>query len=209
MTYSIVAYDPVRKLFGVAVASGSIAVGSRVPWAKAGVGAVATQAYTNPSLGPKILDLLLHGFGAREALLRALDTDPDPSSRQVAVIDSRLEKAFHNGKNIPMYYGGYSGRYSVCIANLVADPNIPETMCSVFDENLEIHGLPVSLIIALKHGSRLGGDRRGDRTAALLVVGLTEYGEFYDKIIDLRIDYDWDEEPVDKLEKLYMLWKTG
>ena len=194
---------------GVAVASGSIAVGSRVPWACAGVGAAATQAYTNPSLGPLILNLLSQGLGAREALFRAVRKDPDPESRQVAVVDTRLGKAYHNGKNIPFYSGGYIGRYSVCIANLVAEPDIPETMCRVFDENLGTHGLPFSLLLALQHGSSLGGDRRGDRTAALLVVGQTEYGVLYDRIIDLRIDYDWDEEPVEKLKKLYYLWRSG
>ena len=209
MTYSIVAYDPSRRLVGVAVASGSVAVGSRVPWARAGVGGVATQAYTNPSLGPLILNLLSQGLSAREALFRAIREDPDPESRQVAAIDTRLGKAYYNGKNIPFYSGGYIGRYSVCIANLVADPDIPETMCRVFDENLGTHGLPRSLLIALQHGSSLGGDRRGDKTAALLVVGQTEYGILYDKIIDLRIDYDWGREPVENLKKLYDLWRSG
>ncbi len=209
MTYSIVAVDPYKKLFGVAVASGSTAVGSRVPWARTNTGSVATQAYTNPSLGPLILSLLSEGASAGEALRKALLRDPDPYSRQVAVIDRNLAKAYHNGRRIPAYSGGFEGRFSVCIANLVSDPGIPEAMCRVFDENLIVHGMAYSLLRALEAGGRLGGDRRGDKSAAILVVGDTEYGVLYDRLVDLRVDYDWDGEPVEKLRKLFDLWRGG
>ncbi len=202
-TYSIVAYSPDEKLLGVGVASGSIAVGNRVPWAKYPYGAIATQAYTNPSLGPLIIDLLKRGYSAVQALEEALKQDPSPSKRQVAVIDTRLGKAVYNGTDIPEYSGSYSGEYSVCIANLVVTPDLPRIMCNVFEEKLVEKGLVEAILTALSRAEEIGGDRRGDRSAALLVVGETQYGELYDKIIDLRIDHDPEQKPVEKLVKVY------
>jgi len=200
LTYSIVAIDPGRKYLGVACVSGSIAVGSRVPWARYPVGAVATQAYTNPSLGNIILDLIERGYSAEKALLKALNMDKAPDLRQVAVIDYNYGKAVHSGRNIPRKYSEYIGRYCICIANLVKDEHIPEAMCRVFEEYVKTTEFHVALYKALLEGHRLGGDKRGDRSAAILVVGRTEYGRYYDRLIDLRIDYA--ENPLASMERL-------
>lgn len=205
LTYSIVGLDPVSGFIGVGTASGSIAVGSRVPWAKYLVGGVATQAYTNPSLGPLILGYLEKGLGAAEALRRALESDPEPEYRQVAVIDYNYGKAVHNGSRIPASSGWSTGDYSVCNANLVVSTEIPIAMCRVFEEKLAGKGLAWALIEALKIAENMGGDKRGDHSAAILVAGKTPYGKLYDKIIDLRIDYA-EERPVEKLAKLLEIY---
>ena len=205
MTYSIVGLDPVSGLVGAATTSGSIAVGSRVPWARYLVGGVATQAYTNPSLGPLILGYLEDSLGAEEALRRALESDPGPEYRQVAVIDYNLGKAVHNGSRVPASNGWNVGDHSICIANLVVSTEIPIAMCRVFEEKLAGKGLAWALIEALKIAEEMGGDRRGDHSAAILVAGKTHYGKLYDKIIDLRIDYA-EEKPVEKLAKLFEIY---
>lgn len=202
MTYSIVCYDPVEMMFGVGVVSGSIAVGSRVPWARYPVGAVATQAYTNPSLGPIILDYLSQGIEPGEALYRALATDPEPEKRQVAVIDGRGRKAVHSGLEIPFERGQHVASNAVCIANLVVDPSLPRILCNVFEEEFPIHGLVEAMLTALGEAEALGGDKRGDRSAALLVVGKTGYGDYYDRILDVRVDYDPGERPVRRLREI-------
>ncbi|MCD6510291.1 MAG: DUF1028 domain-containing protein [Thermoprotei archaeon] len=203
MTYSIVALDSESGLVGVAVASGSIAVGSRVPWAKNAVGAVATQAYTNPALGPLILSYMEEGFTSEEALTKALGTDDSPNMRQVAVISVKGDKAVHNGNNVPKECGYCMGEHCVCIANLVKSSDIPKLMCHKFEELMGEGNLARALLEALKEGHEAGGDKRGDRSAALLVVGPTPYGELYDRLIDLRVDYSPD--PVGSLEKLLRL----
>ncbi|ABN69217.1 protein of unknown function DUF1028 [Staphylothermus marinus F1] len=203
MTYSLVGFDPKNNVLGVGVVSGSIAVGSRVPWAKYLVGGVATQAYTNPSLGPIILGLLEKGYGVEDALMKALENDLGREYRQVAVLSWNGSYSFYNGKNIPENYSGYGTRNCVSIANLVVSKNIPYEMCTTFLDNLD-QGVSSALLHALEKGHSIGGDKRGDRSAAILVVGKTDYGILYDKLIDLRIDYSHD--PVKDLAKLYMLY---
>ena len=201
MTYSIIALDPHRRMLGVATASGSIAVGSRVPWAMHSVGAVATQAYTNPALGPLILSYLKRGFNAKEALQRALSEDLEPSMRQVAVITADGDKVVHNGSNIPNEKGYYIGDRCVSIANLVVSKRIPTEMCLVFEEIYRERGFIEALITALEKAHELGGDLRGDHSASIIVVGETIYGEYYDKIIDIRVDYSLN--PISDLRKIY------
>ncbi len=200
MTYSIVALDPGKRFVGVATVSGSVAVGSRVPWARYGVGAVATQAYTNPALGPRILELLEQGLNAEEALRKAIEEDPEPELRQVAVIGFDGSKAVFNGSSIPAEYGSYVGEYCVCIANLVKSPRIAEAMCRRFDEVVHVVEFHEALLRALEEGAKLGGDLRGDRSAAMLVCGSTVYGKLYDKVIDARVDYSTN--PIKELRKV-------
>ncbi len=190
MTYSIVFSDPETQVAGVAVCSGSIAVGSRVPWARFGAGAVATQAYTNPALGPIVLELLGKGLRAKEALTKALERDPGRQYRQLAVASWSGDTACFTGKLVPAEHGGYVYRMCVAIANLVVSSSIPREMCRVFLEVLgEEHDHVLALLEALKAGHEAGGDRRGDTSAALLVVGKTSTLPYYDKLIDVRVDF--------------------
>jgi len=204
VTYSIVALDKRRKLLGVAVISGSLAVGSRVPWAKAGIGAVATQAHTNPALGPLILEYLSQGLKAREALEKALATDKYPEKRQVAVVDFYGNVAYHSGREIPEYNDVFVGDAVVCLGNLVMSKEIPRAMCEAYDMKRE-KDFVWALLSALAAGHNLGGDRRKDRSGALIVVGETPYGKYYDYIVNLRVDYS--DNPLEELMMLYQMYK--
>ena len=203
MTYSIVAYDFEAKLIGVGVVSGSIAVGSRVPWARAGIGGVATQAYTNPVIGVRILRFLEEGYNAGEALFRALALDPSPSMRQVAVVSVKGDTATHTGNSVPRHYGEHRGHGYACIGNMLASRRVVDVVCKTFTNTKG--GLAERILEALEAGHREGGDLRGDHSAAILVVGEHPiYGREYDKIIDLRVDYS--SNPIEQLKELYMLW---
>ncbi len=207
MTYSFVAYDPVLGQAGVATASGGIAVGARVPWARHGVGAVATQAYTNPALGPLVLYYLEKAYTAEEALKKALEHDPSPAHRQVAVVDYRGDVAVHDGEWSPAWHGYtvHPEEPVVCIANLVKSGSLCEKGLNAYMNAKG--GLADRLLAALEAAHRAGGDRRGDRSAALLVVGQTEHTPYYDHVVDLRVDYSSD--PISELKKLYMLYLEG
>lgn len=202
MTYSILALEPKRRILGVAVASGAIAVGSRVPWAKAFTGAVATQAYTNPSLGPIILKLIELGYRASKAVKYALTLDPKPELRQVAAIDIHGDMGVHTGTNTPQWSGELIDKDNLClcIGNLICGSKVLEEMHKAYVE-AEGKDFAERLLLALSMGHRVGGDKRGDRSAAILIVGTTEYSPYYDKILDLRVDYSLN--PVEDLIKLY------
>ncbi len=187
MTYSIIALDKKERMLGIAVASGSIAVGSRVPWARRGVGGVVTQAYTNPSLGPIILDSMERGKSPPEALKEALDKDPEPDMRQVAVLSWSGGMAVHEGAKIPKGHGVTEGESCICIGNLLSTKDVVEAMREAFQHTET--SLYYRLLNALEAGHEAGGDAREDRSAALIIVGDTEYLPFYDRIIDLRVDY--------------------
>ncbi|BEP18281.1 hypothetical protein PYJP_16330 [Pyrofollis japonicus] len=207
MTYSVLAYDPLLGQAGIAVVSGSVAVGSRVPWARHGVGVVATQAYTNPALGPIVLEYLSKSYTAEEALRQALARDPSPAHRQVAVIDYRGDIAIHDGDWTPQWHGYvvHPSEPVVCIANLVKGPSVCEDAVEAFESSRG--SLAERLIAAIDAAHRAGGDRRGDRSAALIVVGQTEYTPYYDRIVDLRVDLAAD--PVKALKKLYVAYTEG
>ncbi len=201
MTYSIVAYDPESGQLGVAVASGSVAVGSRVPWARAGVAAVATQAYTNPALGALILKLVADGLSAREALSKALSMDPEAEKRQVAVVDAYGRVACYTGSLCPdeKAMAADEDSHVVVIGNLLASRDVVSAALRAYIEKESC--LAERLLAALEAGHAAGGDARGDRSAALLVVGETMWSPYYDKVVDLRVDYSLD--PVGDLRRLY------
>ncbi len=206
MTYSIIAYDPEKDAMGIGVVSGSIAVGSRVPWLRYSVGGVATQAYTNPSLGPIILGFLEKGYSAKKALDEAISRDPGSRMRQVAVMKwGGIEKAFYNGADIPYEYSGYVDDYCVSIANLVVSREIPKILCRTFNQ-LRHAGLGEALLEALREAHLAGGDKRGDLSGALVIVGKTGYGIYYDKIIDIRVDYS--RNPIESLINIYRLMRV-
>ena len=201
MTYSIIVFNPDHGVLGIGVVSGSIAVGSRVPWARLGVGGVVTQAYTNPALAPIILNLIEKGYSCREAIYKALENDPEPTLRQIAVMKwGGSDKAYYNGEGIPEEYSGYMDEYCVAVANLVVSKEIPRIMCRTYN-GLREAGLVEAILEALREAHLLGGDKRGDTSATLLVIGETPYGRKYDRIIDLRVDYS--KEPVKQLTEIY------
>ena len=204
MTYSLIVLDRDRDLLGIGVVSGSLAVGSRVPWGRYGVGGVASQAYTNPALGPIILDYMSRGHSSEGAIKKALNRDKQPNLRQVAAIDWSGQAAYYNGRNIPREFGGFIYRECVAIANLVVSSEIPEILCRSYYEGT-YSDIVLSIIHALTEAHRIGGDRRGDRSAAILVVGMTEFTPYYDKIVDLRIDYS--KEPIKDLERIYSIYR--
>ena len=121
-TFSIVACDPEKKEWGVAVASKVLAVGAGVPWAKAGVGAIATQSWANVSYGPKGLALLAEGKTAAETVKILTDADADREQRQLGIIDAKGETAIFSGKECSAWYGGKAGKNYACQGNLLAMP---------------------------------------------------------------------------------------
>jgi uncharacterized Ntn-hydrolase superfamily protein len=169
-TFSIVAYDPVAGDWGVAVASRYFSVGSVVPWAEAGVGAVATQANVNVGYGPKGIKLLEQGLSAKEVLKRLLDEDTfeGKDGRQVAIVDSKGNVATFTGPNAPNWAGDRQGKYWSAQGNILVGPQVPEAMGKAFGST---EGeLAEKLWAALKAGDEAGGDSRGKQSASMLVV---------------------------------------
>jgi uncharacterized Ntn-hydrolase superfamily protein len=169
-TFSIVAYDPVAGDWGVAVASRYFSVGSVVPWAEAGVGAVATQANVNVGYGPKGIKLLEQGLSAKEVLKRLLDEDTfeGKDGRQVAVVDAKGNVAAFTGPKAPNWAGDRQGKNWSAQGNILVGPQVPDAMGKAF-ESTEGE-LAEKLWAALKAGDAAGGDSRGRQSASMLVV---------------------------------------
>ncbi|MEA2147812.1 MAG: hypothetical protein QOG59_3399 [Solirubrobacteraceae bacterium] len=198
-TYSIVARDPLNGELGVAVQSHWFSVGSVVTWAKAGVGAVATQADVEIAYGPRALELIERGSSARDALARLLSEDPSAPSRQVAVVDHRGEVAVHTGEETMAFAGHISGEAVSCQANVMADERVWPAMIGAFQDT---EGrLTERLLAALDAGEAAGGDVRGRQSAAILVV--PAQGASWDTVVDLRVEDD--DEPLVALHRLVRL----
>ena len=199
-TFSIVAADTVEHEWGIAVASRFLAVGSVVPWARAGVGAIATQAAVNTAFGSYGLDLLERGESADAVLKRLLGTDTRVEARQVAIIDAAGHVAFHTGKECEDFAGGLIGPAFVVIGNDLAGPQVLEAMAREF-KNTD-GSLAERLLAALEAGDQAGGDARGREAAALLVVkGGGGYLGGNDRLVDLRVDDH--ATPIRELKRLY------
>jgi uncharacterized Ntn-hydrolase superfamily protein len=169
-TFSIVAFDPVTREWGVTVASRYFSVGSVVPWAEAEVGAVATQANVNVGYGPKGLELLRQGLSAKAVLdkLLAEDTFPGKDGRQVAIIDKNGTIAAYTGPNAPNWAGDRQGKTWSAQGNILVGAKVPEAMGKAFEETKG--DLAERLFAALKAGDDAGGDSRGKQSASMLVV---------------------------------------
>jgi uncharacterized Ntn-hydrolase superfamily protein len=191
MTFSIVARDPVTGDLGVAVASRFLAAGAVVPWARAGVGAVATQADANVRFGPDGLDLLAGGLPAPEVLERLVAADPRRAERQVGIVDAAGRAATHTGAGCFAWAGGATAHGVAVQGNILAGPAVVDQMLAAY--RAETGTLPVRLLAALRAGDAAGGDRRGRQSAALLVVREGGgYGGANDRWVDLRVDDDAD-----------------
>jgi uncharacterized Ntn-hydrolase superfamily protein len=199
MTFSIVACDLEEQSWGVAVASKFPAVGAVVPWAQAGVGALATQSFANTSFGPRGLALMRTGLSARETLDRLLEDDPDKELRQVGLVDANGGAATFSGTGCFAWAGGVSGRGYAVQGNILANDNVVPAMEDAF---LKTNGnLPTRLHAALLAGDRAGGDKRGRQSAAIYVAKpKAGYGGYLDRWLDYRVDDH--EDPVPRLGEL-------
>jgi uncharacterized Ntn-hydrolase superfamily protein len=169
-TFSIVAFDPVTGDLGVAVASRVFAVGNHVPWAEAGVGAVATQAAMNGGYGPRGLELLRQGLTAQQVLERLLAEDKFErlEGRQVAIIDAKGNIAVHTGAAANEWKGHIKGATYTVQGNILTGPHVAQAMAKAFES--ATGELAERLYAALKAGDDAGGDRRGRQSASILVV---------------------------------------
>jgi uncharacterized Ntn-hydrolase superfamily protein len=198
-TFSIVACDVKAGEWGVAVQSKFLAVGAIVPWAEANVGAIATQAYANTSYGPRGLAMLKLGFSAEETLKKLLETDEGREHRQVGIVDAQGRAAAFTGKECYPWAGHIVGKNFAVQGNLLVSRKTVEAMAQAFEG---ARGpLWKKLLEALSVGQRAGGDRRGQQSAALIVVKERGgYGEFTDRMIDLRVDDH--PQPIEELARL-------
>ena len=203
MTFSIAACDLQRGDWGVAVASKFPAVGSVVPWAKAGVGAVATQAHANANYGPEGLALMLDGTSAREAVAALTGADEGSAQRQLGLVDASGGAASFTGAECIEWAGGLTGDGFACQGNILTGPDVVEEMARAYRE--ASGELVDRLLAALMAGDAAGGDRRGRQSAALLVVrdggGYDGRGDRY---IDLRVDDHVD--PLGELVRLFRMY---
>jgi uncharacterized Ntn-hydrolase superfamily protein len=203
VTFSIVAADPDVGDWGIAVASRFPCVGAVVPWAKAGVGAVATQSWANTALGPEGLGRMGEGAAAEEALRRLLDEDEGREDRQAGFVDAAGRAATFTGSRCMAWAGGATGPGFAAQGNiLVGEPVVAELARAYAATEGDLCD---RLLAALLAGDAAGGDRRGRQSAALLVV--REGGGYEgrnDRYIDLRVD-DHPEAP-HELARLFEVW---
>jgi uncharacterized Ntn-hydrolase superfamily protein len=201
-TFSIVARDPANGDLGVAVASKFLAVGSVVPWAQAGAGAVATQALANVGYGPRGLELMAQGRSAQETLAALLADDPEREQRQVGLVDAQGGAAAHTGSACMDWAGHIVGSGFAAQGNILAGPPVVAAIAEAF---VAAQGeLADRLLAALQAGDAAGGDRRGRQSAALYVARAGgSYGGVLDRYIDLRVDDH--ASPAHELERLLKL----
>ncbi|WP_394141189.1 DUF1028 domain-containing protein [Cytobacillus oceanisediminis] len=202
MTFSIVGFDPKEKEWGIAVQSKFLGVGAVVPFAKAGVGAVATQSYANTSYGPRALQLMEEGKTAGEALEIITKDDPEKELRQVGLLDAMGNPATFTGEGCYNWAGGMTGPHFAAQGNILVDEKTVQAMGQTF---ISTEGsLAERLLASLNAGQSAGGDSRGQQSAALLVVKEAGgYGGFNDRYIDLRVDDH--SEPITELIRIYHL----
>ena len=198
-TFSIVGFDPQTGDLGVAVQSKFLAVGAVVPFAKAGVGAVATQSWANTSYGPRGLDLLAAGKSPEEAIATLTGADDRPEQRQVGIVDAHGRSASFTGPNCFPWAGGITGPNFAAQGNILVGEDTVRALAETFQQAQG--SLAHRLVEALAEGQRAGGDSRGQQSAALLVVRESGgYGGFNDRMIDLRVDEH--PQPIAELARL-------
>jgi uncharacterized Ntn-hydrolase superfamily protein len=204
-TFSIVARDPDTGEIGVAVQSHYFAVGPIVPWAEAGVGAVATQSLVEVSYGPKGLELMRNGKSAKDALKELLDQDDHADVRQVAMIDAHGSVDVHTGKSCIADAGDHLGENYSVQANLMANDKIWGAMAKAFETSKG--DLAERLLKALEAGQAAGGDIRGQQSAAIVIVkGKRSSQPWADRVLDLRVDDN--PKPIAELRRLVTQWRA-
>jgi uncharacterized Ntn-hydrolase superfamily protein len=202
-TYSIAACDLEAGQWGVATQSKFLAVGSVVPWAVPGVGAVATQAYANPRYGPEGLQLLAEGLSAAEVVARLTGADNGRADRQLGVVDARGSGATYTGSGCMEWAGGLAGPGFAAQGNILVGEETVAALATTFTAT---DGQPLAerLLECLAAAQAAGGDRRGQQSAALLVVEKDGgYAGLSDSLVDLRVDDH--AQPVAELARLYAM----
>lgn len=200
-TYSIVARDEATGQLGVAVQSHWFAVGTVVAWAKPGVGAVATQAMANISLGPKSLELLSKGMNPNDVIAQLLAEDPGAAYRQLAVMDFSGKSAAHTGERCIAFAGHRTGENYSLQANMMLKDGVIESMEKAW---LASKDLPFAerFLVTLEAAEAAGGDIRGKQSASLLIVnGTPTLNIWEERLVDLRVDDH--AEPLEELRRLY------
>jgi uncharacterized Ntn-hydrolase superfamily protein len=204
MTFSICAFDAETGELGIATQSKFLAVGAVVPWARAGIGAIATQSWANTSYGPRGLDLLASGLAPDAVAQRLIADDADREKRQLGIVDARGRAATFTGRECFEWAGGVTGDRYAAQGNILAGRAVVDGLARGFEKARGT--LAERLVAALREGQRGGGDRRGMQSAALLVVKEKGgYGGFNDGYIDLRIDDHAD--PIEELARLLGLYR--
>ena len=199
-TYSIVACDLAAGQWGVAVQSKFLAVGSVVPWAEPGAGAVATQSYANPRYGPDGLALLRQGRSAQEVVDELTAGDDGRAQRQVGVVDASGGAATFTGAECHDWAGGRTGDGYAAQGNILVSAETVDALADTFETSSGL--LAKRLLASLAAGQAAGGDRRGQQSAALLVVERDGgYAMLSDTLVDLRVDDH--ERPIEELQRLY------
>ena len=205
MTFSIVARDPATGDLGVAVASKFLAVGAVVPWARAGVGAIATQALANVQYGPDGLAALAAGGDAEGVLASLTSADEGRADRQAGIVDAHGGAASYTGPGCLTWAGGRTGDAVTVQGNILTGPEVVDSMLAAYAQAAEAP-FPDRLLDALLAGDRAGGDARGRESAALLVVReAAGYGGLGDRWLDLRVDDHPD--PVPELQRIMRVWR--
>jgi len=204
-TYSIVARDPATGEMGVAVQSHWFSVGAIVPWAEAGVGAVATQSFVEPSYGPLGLELMRMGRTAPEALKALVSTDANEAVRQVAMVDAQGRVDAHTGSGAIFAAGHHVGNGFSTQANMMESPAVWDAMARAFETTRG--DLAERLLAALEAAEGEGGDIRGRQSAAIIVVSGTSTGRpWLDRKFDLRVEDH--PTPVPELRRLVHLQRA-
>jgi uncharacterized Ntn-hydrolase superfamily protein len=202
-TYSIAACDLEARQWGVAVQSKFLAVGSVVPWAEPEVGAIATQAYANPSYGPNGLALLRDGLSASEVVERVTAGDPGRDERQLGVVDAEGRSESWTGVGCNDWAGHRTGAGYAAQGNILVGGETVAALATTFEANVQLP-LASRLIECLAAAQAAGGDRRGQQSASLLVVQRDGgYAGLSDNLVDLRVDDH--EHPIEELRRIYAL----
>jgi uncharacterized Ntn-hydrolase superfamily protein len=205
-TYSIAACDLEAAQWGVATQSKFLAVGSVVPWAKPHVGAIATQAYANPRYGPEGLRLLHEGLSARQVVDRLTSGDDGRDHRQLGIVDAKGESATFTGDECMDWAGGIAGPGFAAQGNILVSEATVTALAETFDATPD-RPLAERLLECLAAAQAAGGDRRGQQSAALLVVESDGgYAGLSDTLVDLRVDDHSD--PVGELARLHRMHRA-
>ncbi|WP_426435149.1 DUF1028 domain-containing protein [Bradyrhizobium genosp. P] len=194
MTWSIIARDSATGQFGIAVATRFFAVGARVPYIAAGIGAIATQAMVNPYYGIDGIALLRDGTSPHDVIATLLAADSGRESRQVHVMDTKGRMSAHSGKDCVDWFGNISGDGFSIAGNMLVGPAVLDDTAKAYAAS-ETLPFAQRLIKAMLAGEAAGGDKRGKQSAALLIHGAEEWSD-----LDLRVDDHTD--PLRELERL-------